>query len=191
MKIIHLRPEDFKTSTWAGGTTTELYLYPEDGSYAQRDFRIRISSATVETEESDFTLLPGVERFITPLDGTFVLTHPDMPPVKMEALDEPYRFSGEISTHCVGKVRDFNLMLKGCAGHMELRQNTVPIIPGFNSFYPTKDTLFTLENQSFFLKSGDLLVVFAEKEGALHFEGTKVLTCWAALSPWHDNRPAL
>lgn len=183
MKIIHFRPEDFKTSTWAGGTTTELYLYPEDGSHAQRDFQLRISSATVDLEESDFTLLPGVERFITPLDGTFVLTHPDMPPVKMEALGEPYRFSGEVPTHCVGKARDFNLMLKGCAGRMELRQNSAPIMPGFNSFYPVEAGIFTLENQSFSLKSGDLLVVFAEKEGWLFFEGTKALTCRAALSP--------
>lgn len=181
MKIIHLCPEDFKTSSWSGGTTTQLYLYPESSSYAQRDFQLRISSATVDLEESDFTPLPGVERFITPLDGTFVLTHPNMPPVKMEALDEPYHFSGEVPTHCVGRAKDFNLMLKGCRGRMELRQNIAPIIPGFNSFYPTEDTIFTLEDQSFPLKSGDLLVVFAEKEGYLHFGDAKVLACWAAL----------
>lgn len=181
MKIIHLCAEDFKTSTWSGGTTTELYLYPEEGSYAQRDFKFRISSATVDLEESDFTLLPGVERFITPLEGSFSLTHPGCAAVDLPTLAKPYRFSGEIPTHCVGKATDFNLMLKGCGGKMELRQNTASIIPGFNGFYPTENTVFTLEKQRFFLKKGELLVIFADKAQTLSFEGDAVLTCWAEI----------
>ena len=43
MKIRHLTAGDFRTSTWSGGTTTELFLYPENGSYAQREFLFRIS----------------------------------------------------------------------------------------------------------------------------------------------------
>lgn len=181
MKLLHLHPTDFKTSHWSGGTTTELYLYPENGSYAQRDFKFRISSATVEPEESDFTLLPGVERFITPLAGGFTLTHPGCAPVNLPALADPYRFSGEIPTHCVGKATDFNLMLKGCAGKMELRQITAPIAPGFNGFYPTENTVFTFENQNYFLKKGEFLVIFADKDQVLFFGDAPVLTCWAEL----------
>lgn len=181
MKIIHLCAEDFKTSAWSGGTTTELYLYPETGSYARRDFKFRISSATVDLEKSDFTSLPGVERFITPLEGGFTLTHPGKPSVELPVLAAPYRFSGETPTHCVGKATDFNLMLKGCQGRMELRQNTAPIVPGFNSFYPTEDTVFTLENQSFSLKKGELLVIFADSNESLSFDRKKVLTCWAEI----------
>lgn len=181
MKIIHLHPEDFKTSLWSGGTTTELYLYPENGSYAQRDFKFRISSATVDLEESDFTTLPGVERFITPLEGSFTLSHPGHTPVNLPALADPYHFSGEIPTHCVGKATDFNLMLKGCAGKMELRQNTASIAPGFNGFYAINNTVFTLENQSFFLKKGELLVIFADNRSTISFESNKTLTCWAEI----------
>ena len=82
MIIRHLTAGDFRTSTWSGGTTTELYLYPENGSYAARDFLFRISSATVDLPESDFTALPGVERYITPLAGSFTLTHPVASPVE-------------------------------------------------------------------------------------------------------------
>lgn len=177
MKILHLRAEDFKTSVWAGGTTTQLFLYPETGSYADRNFQFRISSATVDLEESEFTLLPGVERFITPLDGSFVLTHPGMPPVKMAVLAVPYRFSGNIPTHCMGKATDFNLMLKGCRGNMELRQNSAPITPGFNGFYPTQDTVFVLENQKFSLKKGELLAVFSEESGSIRFGNSQALVC--------------
>lgn len=180
MRIIHLHPEDFKTTRWSGGTTTELYLYPEDGDYARRDFKFRISSATVELEESDFTPLPGVERFITPLEGGFTLTHPGCAAVELPALSAPYRFRGDTPTHCVGKATDFNLMLKGCEGKMELWQNAAPIQPGFNSFYPTEDTVFVLNDQQFPLKRGELLVIFAETADYLHFRAP-TLTCWIAL----------
>ena len=181
MNIAHLTAADFCTSTWSGGTTTELYLYPETGSYAARDFRFRISSATVDLEESDFTPLPGVERYITPLSGSFVLTHPDMPPVEMPPLAPPYRFSGQISTHCVGKATDFNLMLKGCNGHMTLCRHTAPIRPGFNGFYAVEDTIFSLNGQAFAMKQGDLLTVFSDENAALEFGDCPALACWVQI----------
>ena len=55
------------TTRWSGGNTTEFYIFPQDSTYAQRDFQIRISSATVDDPESDFTLLPDFNRIICPL----------------------------------------------------------------------------------------------------------------------------
>lgn len=176
MKILHLR--DFHTTCWSGGTTTELYLYPENGSYARRDFQFRISSATVETEESDFTILPGVERLITPLKGGFILTQPDRPPVELRALGTPYRFSGDVPTHCVGRATDFNLMLAGCRGTMEIHRSSAPIRPGFNGFYPTENTAFSTRQGQYFLQKGELLVIFSEREDRVSFDETPVLTCW-------------
>ena len=179
MKIVHLSAPDFRTSTWSGGTTTELFLHPASGSYAQRDFQLRISSATVDLEESDFTPLPGVERYITPLQGNFTLTHPGSTPVLLGPLAAPYRFSGETPTHCVGKATDFNLMLKNCTGRMELHRNTAPIAAGFNAFYPTEDAVFTLGDTAYEMKSGDLLVIFSETSSTISLGNTPTLTCWA------------
>lgn len=175
MKILHLR--EFQTACWSGGTTRELYLYPEGGSYARRDFRFRISSATVEQEESDFTLLPGVERLITPLEGEFTLTHPGRPPVKLAALGTPYRFRGDVPTHCVGRATDFNLMLAGCRGTMEIRRSKAEICPGFNSFYPTENTVFFTEQGEHFLQKGEMLVIFSEREGSVAFDDIPVVIC--------------
>lgn len=177
MKISHLTAADFRTSSWSGGTTTELYLYPEDGSYANRDFLFRISSATVELEESDFTALPGVERYITPLEGSFVLTHPGSSPVILPPLGLPYRFWGDVPTHCVGRATDFNLMLKGCDGVMELHHNTAPTRPGFNAFYAVENTVFSLGRQQFEMKKGELLTIFSEENATLKLD-TAALTCW-------------
>ena len=178
MIIRHLTAADFRSSTWSGGTTTELYLHPEHGSYAARDFLFRISSATVDLEESDFTPLPGVERYITPLSGGFTLTHPGMPPVVLPALATPYGFSGGIATHCVGKATDFNLMLKGCDGVMQLHRGSAPIRPGFNGFYAVEDGCFSLEQQRFEMKTGELLTVFSKTAATLDLSGAAALTCW-------------
>ena len=179
MNILHLTAADFRTSTWSGGTTTELFLHPTSGSYADRNFLLRISSATVDLDESDFTALPGVERYITPLLGSFTLTHPGSTPVVMESLAAPYRFSGESPTHCVGKATDFNLMLKGCAGKMELHRGTAPICTGFNAFYPTEDTVCTVEGVPYPMKAGDLLVIFSESASRIELGHAPVLVCWA------------
>ena len=119
MSGIKIIPEsDFRTTEWSGGTTTELFIWPEDGSYAERRFAVRISTALVELEESKFTPLPGVKRFITPLCPGFLLT------VNGAEKELPYGevlgFSGGDEVTCVGSGRDLNLMLKGAEGDMRI-----------------------------------------------------------------------
>ena len=101
------------TTAWSGGTTTEFYLDPADGSYAKRQFTLRISSATMDLPESDFTLLPDYLRIITPLSGGFTLTYQENPAgtVTLKPLEEAY-FDGAWHTHSVGKALDFNVMYK-------------------------------------------------------------------------------
>lgn len=181
MEIRHLRPCNYKTSAWSGGTTTELLLYPADGSYAERRFRVRISSATVALEQSDFTPLAGVTRYITPLSGGFTLTHPSGESVRLAPLAPPYRFSGETPTHCVGRATDFNLMLKGCEGEMTVFCDRRDILAGLNAFYPTRDAVLCVDGQSFSLKSGELLVVFTQAPSEVTATAP-TLHCWASIA---------
>ena len=57
--LLHLTPADYQISTWSGGQTTQLFLSPEGGSYPDRTFDFRLSTATVEVEKSNFTDLTG------------------------------------------------------------------------------------------------------------------------------------
>ncbi len=116
MNIRVLDPSTRRVTAWSGGKTTELFLYPFDGSYAERRFNIRISSATVDLPESSFTRLDGVTRYLTPLSEGFYLKrggrwiylpHGDV-----------LCFSGEEDILCRGSGRDLNLMLKGARGEM-------------------------------------------------------------------------
>lgn len=177
MKILHLTEKDYKVGLWSGGSTTELFIWPVGADYAKREFTLRVSSARVDLEESDFTPLTGVTRYITPLSGGFTLTHPGCEPLVMGPLAEPYRFSGEIPTHCVGKATDFNLMLKGAEGEMVLCQASWHLWPGFNCLYAVADTTVALES-GYTLKKGELLVVFAEEPCTVQISA-KAITCFA------------
>ena len=70
-----IREQDQKTSRWSGGTTTELFLHPKNGSYAESNFLFRLSSAYCQDSESVFTSLPGVKRILMVLDGRTSLCH--------------------------------------------------------------------------------------------------------------------
>ncbi len=162
MKILHLTQQDYKTSAWAGGTTTEIFIWPEGADYTAREFAFRISSARVELEESDFSALPGITRFITPLSGGFTLRHPDAAPVVMAPLEKPYRFDGGTPTHCTGSATDFNLMLQGTEGEMTLAQGRAEVLPGFNGFYAVEGGIYSLAGQAYPMNAGDFLAVFAD-----------------------------
>ncbi|MBQ1893835.1 MAG: HutD family protein [Clostridia bacterium] len=119
MSRIEIIPEErFVTAAWSGGTTTELFIFPEGSSYQERRFGFRISSALVELESSVFTRLEGVKRYLTPLGEGFLLNvnGRDVPLKNGEVLE----FSGEDDVVCFGSGRDLNLMLKGYEGSMKL-----------------------------------------------------------------------
>ena len=106
--------DEYITTAWSGGKTTQIFIYPEEADYSARNFKFRLSSATVELEKSEFTKLEGVYRFITPLDGQLKLTHNHIQYIDLQPF-EVYEFDGNKDTVSFGKVRDFNLMLKGGA----------------------------------------------------------------------------
>jgi len=177
MRVFHLTEKDYKVGQWSGGSTTELFIFPEGSDYAKREFTLRVSSARVDLEESDFTPLHGVTRYITPLTGGFTLTHPGTEPVTMAPMAEPYRFSGEVPTHCVGRAVDFNLMLKGAEGEMTLCDDTFKLKPGFNCLYAVSDTEVKLLD-GYTMKKGELLVVFTDTAVTAPITA-KCITCHA------------
>ncbi len=114
--IRHKKCSEYNTSNWSGGTTTELGIGPEGSRYADRDFLWRISSATVELEESTFTALPDYDRIIMTLEGDIDLCHNGGEWLHLRAF-ETHSFDGGDDTVSKGKVIDFNLMTrKGAAG---------------------------------------------------------------------------
>lgn len=119
MKYRIITPEEYETGVWSGGTTTQLAIYPPGASYADRNFIFRLSSATVDTEQSEFTHLPDYDRWLMIFEGSARLVHDS----EKEVTLNPYEcdaFDGGISTVSFGRVTDYNLMLrKGGTGSMK------------------------------------------------------------------------
>lgn len=166
----------FKTTSWSGGTTTELLILPEGASYAERRFEARISTASVDIDESVFTPLPGVKRFLTPLCAGFDLT------VNGESVSLPFgevlEFSGDDAVACRGRGRDLNLMLKGVGGRMEIVSGAFTVGEGLRAFvYAPSQTVVSfcregLSCSSALMMAGD----FAElSAGDLSASGPLVL----------------
>ena len=115
-----LTPADYVTTQWAGGTTTQLAIAPAGAVYAERSFLWRVSSATVELEESAFTALPGYHRLISTVRGDMTLSHNDGAEVTLHPGDV-HAFDGGDETRSRGRCTDFNLMLRKGAADGDMR----------------------------------------------------------------------
>lgn len=114
-----IRKDELSTSTWPGGITTQLAIYPKDSDYKARNFKWRLSSARVDIEESTFTSLPGIYRHILIIDGEMTLMHEGHHTILLKPFEQD-SFSGGWTTKSKGRARDFNMMLsQDCKGEME------------------------------------------------------------------------
>lgn len=108
MKFHHIQSI---VSNWSGGSTTQLYIYPENATLQELNFNLRISSAIIEVEASNFTKFPGYQRIIFPLEGMLTLQHDQNRAYQLKPF-ELATFNGESDTIGQGKVIDFNIIFK-------------------------------------------------------------------------------
>lgn len=154
--------DNFKTSNWSGGKTTELYIYPKDSIYKSLDFKWRLSSAAVELEHSIFTKLPNITRYICTLNGNLSIKHTNESLINLSPF-EIYKFQGDLDTESFGKVTDFNLMVSaGCEGY--LTSITLDNTLSFSSF--SCDKLYNQINEAFFSPT-DSFSISIDKEKKL------------------------
>ena len=131
MAFQHFKANKSKTITWASGTSTELFIYPSTGDFQKRDFLFRLSTATVEAEESVFSDFSGITRTLMLLKGNLTLIHEGRYTKELKPFDQD-TFDGGWDTKSKGKVKDFNLMCKeGASGtlkHYHLQNNANTLI---------------------------------------------------------------
>lgn len=146
------------TSSWSGGTATQLHIYPEESTYASRNFLFRISTATVDTETSTFTSLPGFKRILMILNGGLSITHQHHHTKQLGPF-ETDTFDGSWETSAIGKVTDFNLMMaegiKGSCKH--------------ESMQPQQQFSFTVEDDFYgmYWLNGNAIIKYQEEEHML------------------------
>ena len=156
--------KDYVASVWSGGTTTQLLIAPEGAHYAARDFLWRVSSATVELDESDFTPLPEYERLIATLRGGITLMHNGGAPICLQPY-EVHAFSGGDRTHSTGRCTDFNLMLR--RGQAEGSMEAVFLGAGEERAFTAEDAVQTL---LYAAEGACTVTIGAERVALLHGE---------------------
>jgi environmental stress-induced protein Ves len=168
MEITIITSDTFKTNTWSGGTTTQFFMYPPTANYQELNFDFRLSMATVSTEKSVFTSLPGVSRTLLVLDGEITLRHENSYTKQLSKFDSD-AFDGGWKTSSIGICTDFNVMTTG---------NTIGKLGAFNPkqneniLYPIKnkwDWLFIynysgeatvdINNEVYTIHQSDILVI--------------------------------
>ncbi len=162
MIINKIKWEDFKTSEWSGGTTTEVLIIPEDSDVGQRNFDIRVSTATCELKESVFSDYSGYKRYIAPVDGELELNVNGR-----KVLLSPYEvleFSGSDDVTGYSVVRDYNLIIReGVAAEMISQELSDVMSITLDGNYLLQcfdsDLRYETNNDSGILKKGDALSI--------------------------------
>lgn len=144
MKEKIIKREDFITTKWAGGETTQMIIYPQDSVLSQRNFLFRVSSATFTSTQSTFSDFSGYQRYILPLEGKLSVYHEalynrELDKYEVEYFDGSWNTSSDNTLDC----RDFNFIVKsGNLAKMRLlNQGDSYIIKGSQIV-----TLFSMNN---------------------------------------------
>ena len=111
MNFKHLLPSDYSVFLWSGGKTTELFIFPENATLAERNFDVRISTASIEVELSSFTPMNGYLRKLLVLDGVLELHH-ELHHSTVLSKFEQDAFSGDWLTKSKGVATDFNVIYR-------------------------------------------------------------------------------
>lgn len=166
-------PESLTATEWSGGTSTQLYIFPEHASYAARDFLVRISTATVTAENSLFTSLPGINRFLLILEGTLAIEHTGQYQKQLHAFDTD-TFLGDWETKGIGKAIDFNVMTSnGVINHTTVlslaAQETIKtsIAPNIDIklWYAYKGSVqIQINKESILLPEGAVFIIYTENQ---------------------------
>ena len=163
-----LRANDFQVSDWSGGKTKQLYLSPQTGHYGKREFDYRLSTATVELAESQFSDLSGFHRILMSLDHTLHLHNASRQEETVLAPFTPYFFEGSDSITSRGTCTDFNLIysdhyqgqMLAISDREELSQDEA-----IQFIYALSDLMVTgTDLPSLNLETGQLLIVEQETQ---------------------------
>ncbi len=119
---IHLKHENYKQSTWAGGEALELFIHPKNSLYEEYDFKYRISIAEAKGD-LELSLTPNYNRRTMILEGETTFIHEGYHTIKLKQFDQDY-FKGNVKTFSKGTTLNFNIMLsKGYESEINAVQN--------------------------------------------------------------------
>lgn len=175
-----ITPKDFIVHGWSGGTTSEIFLYPEGSDYKDKSFEVRISSADITIDGTPYSDFSGYTRLICPIKGTMDIHHKSHHSCKLNSF-EVDRFDGSWLTQSYGQCTDFNLLFsQNWEGDMKKvlapAKLTLPC-DQYHGFFSCSDKSLEINiktsqlNQTIKLDSNAFLLIFSDEETGLEIRG--------------------
>lgn len=160
MKYTIKRKKDLTISYWSGGSTTEFFIYPKTSHYQDRNFEIRISSATVDVSPSNFTVLSGYHRLLMPINTSLTLVFDDKNKINIDQM-KAVEFEGSLKTVSYGLCTDIGIMLspKWIGKLINAESGIIQCVCGFTCIYALNDNLKIIANKkNHILYTGDIII---------------------------------
>ena len=146
MNVRIIKPNNLKTTTWSGGTTSEYYIYPEQSDYKNKDFLFRISSAMIEEKPARFTSFIGYSRYLTMLDNYLDLSINGRHKIYYQNTLVFFKSEDDVIANSLGK--DFNIMIKE-----DVSKHSAEIRHGFFTIHDSFAIVFAIEECEIFINS--------------------------------------
>ena len=161
MKVIN--KSQYKVTDWSGGQTTELYIYPENSSISDRNFKFRISSASFTDTKSVFSDFSGYQRYLLPLTGFIKLDHSGLYKRHLDPFEVDY-FDGRWNTHSENSLDtlDYNFIVKnGSDATVEIiyEEKSVSTKDYNHYLYSPGNFVILLSDEEHTIESGDLCIL--------------------------------
>lgn len=159
MKIRVLKKDNITPSVWSGGKTYEYCIYPSEGSYSEKRFKLRISSATIEDVPSTFTKFDGFRRYLVMLDNTLQINHNKED--KEYKQDSLFVFNSSDDITSFSQGTDFNLMLTNSIQDEVVELRVFPFMTkcNFVFVFALKAMDIRVNKALFKVEQGDCVVV--------------------------------
>jgi len=158
MNIKYMNYNAIPQSTWAGGTSKQYFIYPENASYENKDFLVRFSSATID-DTKPFTNFIGFKRYFTMLDNSIELSINGNNLDKERQVVTVFNSEDDVISYSLGT--DLNLMVA-----QDISESSLIVDNGF--IHGENDFMFVLalfdqtvkvNNQDFEMEYLDCLVI--------------------------------
>ncbi|MDR3214721.1 MAG: HutD family protein [Bacilli bacterium] len=159
MLIKLIKYYNLKETSWSGGITKEIYLYPDSASYQNKNFLFRVSSAYISTIPSKFTLFIGYQRYFCMLDNNLELSINNKN-ISLKAHDI-INFQSEDDVISYQTGNDFNIMLAE-----DIKDHHLKLTNGFNTsdhhfiiIFVLKDLQINIQGKDYQLAQYDTIVI--------------------------------
>lgn len=170
---------------WQGGSTRQLFVYPEGKTIIEEDCDFEITSSTMDFTHTEYNIFKGCDRLLMIIDGETTLYHDEGKSIKLKKY-ETYNFSGETKTYSQGTGTDYEIICKkGNKGHIMaygetdisrlklLEKDAAYDFVHGGFFCQGLGFTIVIEKEDFELKQGDFLWVIANENVPLKIKDLK------------------